>query len=72
MNKFFDRDEACKNIQPIIDNIFLEIPSAIWIEGILGVGKTRFLEYINEQNPSLNFFTFKSDDTIYYKCEKGS
>lgn len=72
MNKFFDRDEACKNIQPIIDNIFLENPSAIWIEGILGVGKTRFLEYINEQNPGLNFFTFKSDDTIYYKCEKGS
>lgn len=72
MNKFFDRDEACKSIQPIIDNIFLDNPSAIWIEGILGVGKTRFLEYINEQHPNLNFFTFKADDTIYYKCEKGS
>lgn len=72
MDKFFDRDEAYESIQPIIDNIFLDKPSAIWIEGILGVGKTRFLEYINEQHPNLNFFIFKADDTIYYKCEKGS
>lgn len=72
MNKFFDRDEAYKNIQPIIDNILLNKPSVIWIEGILGVGKTRFLEYIYEQHQNLNFFSFKADDNIYYKCEKGS
>lgn len=72
MNKFFDRDEAYKNIQPIIDNVLLNKPSAIWFEGILGVGKTRFLEYIYEKHRNLNFFSFEADGNIYYKCEKGT
>lgn len=72
MNKFFDRDEACKIIHPIINNIYSNKSSVIWLEGILGVGKTRFLEYISEIYPQLNFFSFKSDSNIYYKCEKGA
>lgn len=45
--------------------------AAVWIEGQSGVGKTRLLEYIFDQEPELNFFTFIADE-VFYKCERGS
>ena len=45
--------------------------TAVWIEGRSGVGKTRLLEYIFEQEPELNFFRFIADE-LFYKCEQGA
>lgn len=71
MEKFFDREEAYQNIEKTIQQIKEGFCTAVWVEGHLGVGKTRFIEYIHECEPELNFFTF-SDYDIFYKCEKGA
>ena len=61
MQKFFDRKEACDIMQATIQQINSGGSNAIWIEGRSGVGKTRLLEYIFDQEPELNFFTFIAD-----------
>lgn len=71
MQKFFDRKEACDIMQATIQQINSGGSNAIWIEGRSGVGKTRLLEYIFDQEPELNFFTFIADE-VFYKCERGS
>lgn len=71
MNKFFDRKEACRTMQEAIQQINGGEPIAVWIEGRSGVGKTRLLEYIFDQEPELSFFTFIADE-VFYKCERGS
>lgn len=71
MQKFFDRKEACEEIQSAIQQINNGTPTAVWIEGRSGVGKTRLLEYIYGQETELNFFTFVADE-VFYKCERGS
>lgn len=71
MRKFFDRKEACRKIRNIFHQIKEGSPTAVWIEGQSGVGKTRFVEYICEYETDINFFTFSSGD-IFYKCERGA
>lgn len=71
MQKFFDRKTAYQDVQEAIKQISKEIPTAIWIEGRSGVGKTRFMEYIYTQEKELNTFTFLADE-VFYKCERGS
>lgn len=71
MHHFFDRKEACRIMQEVIQQINCGASTAIWIEGRSGVGKTRLLEYIFDQEPDLNFFTFIADE-VFYKCERGS
>lgn len=71
MKKFFDRKEACEKIESAIQQINDGTPTTVWIEGRSGVGKTRLLEYICDQETKLNFFTFVANE-IFYKCERGS
>lgn len=71
MHKFFDRKAACDDIKNAIQQIQLGIPTAIWIEGRSGVGKTRLMEFIYNQESELNFFNFMTGDA-FYKCERGS
>lgn len=71
MNNFFDRKDACRTMREAIQQINTGESTAVWIEGRSGVGKTRLLEYIFEQEPELNFFTFIADE-VFYKCERGS
>lgn len=49
MQKFFDRKTAYQNVQEAIKQIEKEIPTAIWVEGRSGVGKTRFMQYVHAQ-----------------------
>lgn len=71
MYRFYDRKEACDIMQAVIGKINSGIPSAVWIEGPSGVGKTHLLEYISSQKPELRFFKFLADE-VFYKCEQGS
>lgn len=71
MHRFYDRKEACNIMQAVIGEINRGIPSAVWIEGPSGVGKTHLLEYISGQKPELKFFKFFADE-VFYKCERGS
>ena len=71
MNKFFDRNLACKEMNDAISIARQNNPMAVWIEGRSGVGKTRFMTYISEKEQELNLFTFM-DDEYFYRCEKGS
>lgn len=71
VHNFFDRKEACHTMREAIQQINNRLATAVWIEGRSGVGKTRLLEYIFDQEPELNFFTFIADE-IFYKCERGS
>lgn len=71
VQNFFDRRDACLIMKEVIKQINDGVSSAVWIEGRSGVGKTRLLEYIYDQEPDLNFFTFIADE-VFYKCECGS
>lgn len=71
MKKFFDREIAYRDAQEAIEQITNDVPAAIWVEGRSGVGKTRFMEYVNSQEKELNAFTFLGDG-VFYKCEHGS
>lgn len=71
LRNFFDRREARYIMRTVIQQIKSGGSDAVWIEGRSGVGKTRLLEYIFEQESELNFFTFIADE-IFYKCERGS
>ena len=65
MKKFFDREIAYKDVQEAIEQITNDVPAAIWVEGRSGVGKTRFMEYVNSQEKELNAFTFLGDEVFY-------
>lgn len=71
MQKFFDRKRAYQDVQEAIKQIGEAMPTAIWVEGRSGVGKTRFMEYVYTQEKELNTFTFLADE-VFYKCECGS
>ena len=71
MQKFFDRKTAYQNVQEAIKQIEKEIPTAIWVEGRSGVGKTRFMQYVHAQKKELNVFTFLTDE-VFYRCERAS
>ena len=71
MQKFFDRKTAYQNVQEAIKQIEKEIPTAIWVEGRSGVGKTRFMQYVHAQEKELNVFTFLTDE-VFYRCERAS
>lgn len=71
MQKFFDRKTAYQDVQGAIKQIEQAVPTAIWVEGRSGVGKTKFMEYVYTQEKELNTFTFLADD-VFYKCEQSS
>ena len=71
MIKFFDRKSAYKDIETAINQINDGLSTVVWVEGGAGVGKTRFIEYVYSQEPTLNIFTFFTGE-IFYKCECGS
>lgn len=71
MQKFFDRKKAYQDVQEAVKQIEKGIPTAIWVEGRSGVGKTRFMEYVYTQEKELNTFTFLTNE-VFYKCERGS
>ena len=71
MQKFFDRKKAYQDVKEAIKQIGKDMPTAIWIEGRSGVGKTRFMEYVYTREKELNTFTFLTDE-VFYKCECGS
>lgn len=71
MQKFFDRKSAYQDVKNAVKQIKNKIPTAIWVEGRSGVGKTRFMEYVSAQEQELNIFKFLTDD-IFYKCECSS
>ena len=71
MKDFFDRDSAYKEVRIVVQQIIAGTPCAVWVEGLQGVGKTRFIEYVCSQNVSLNVFKYNNND-IFYKCESGS
>lgn len=71
MRKFFDRKDAYETIESAIRKINNRKPTAVWIEGQSGVGKTYLLEYIYDKEKEINFFTFNANE-VFYKCESGS
>lgn len=71
MRNFFDRKDACENIESAIRQINNRKPTAVWIEGQSGVGKTYLLEHICDKKKEINFFTFIANE-VFYKCERGS
>ena len=71
MKKFYDRKDAHKKIESLIQQINCGIPTAVWIEGKSGVGKTYLLEYIQDKKPGVDFFRFIANE-VFYKCERGS